>query len=452
MRAYSLLVVVLLTSCSRSLRHESFDSDPGWDGHRNRLRPERSPVTRQDFGWSATDHAGGERGELGGWMQRSLTPARYFLRLPRTYTFEDRLEASGRVAVTHDDGSSGVLIGWFHESSRGWRTSSSLAFRLDGNSARYWVFYEYGTRRRFTGGGGAFEGDRYQTTPTPPFRADRTRHRWRLTYDPDANDGAGEVTFRIDDRQYVVPMDPSHRADGAVFDRFGIWTQEATGSGMEAWIDDLVVNGARFDFDEDPGWEGVGNRVRFEERVVRPFHDYGHDEGAARGVIFRDEEPSYWADIVGPLSLEDELFASGTISIPVAGVDSALSIGWFDAKTKRSSMSPRNTLAVFVEGPSRVGHYVRAAYRTSSGRGLSAPDGPVILPDGKTRTWSIHYRPEAGTIVVTLDGVSRTTTLEPGHRQDGASFDRFGIFNMQRGGWHVVFTIDDLVYTAKRGG
>jgi hypothetical protein len=74
----------------------------------------------------------------------------------------------------------------------------------------------------------------------------------------------------------------------------------------------------------------------------------------------------------------------------------------------------------------------------------------VILPDGDTHTWSIHYDPDAEEIVVTLDGVTQTTKLEPGHRDEGASFDRFGIFNLQRGGWHVVFTIDDLVYTAKR--
>ena len=32
----------------------------------------------------------------------------------------------------------------------------------------------------------------------------------------------------------------------------------------------------------------------------------------------------------------------------------------------------------------------------------------------------------------------------------GATFDRFGIFNMQTGGWHVEFYLDDLQYRARR--
>ena len=69
-----------------------------------------------------------------------------------------------------------MLFGWFHETSRGWRTLNSLAFRIDGNGGKYWVFFEYGTRNWLTGGGGTFDGPRYQTTRTKPFPADGTVH------------------------------------------------------------------------------------------------------------------------------------------------------------------------------------------------------------------------------------------------------------------------------------
>src|SRR3954447_26359673 len=84
-------------------RVEDFGRDPCWEGHRNRLLPRRPPSVRQDFGHRATRRAGGrEAGEVGGWVQRSVTPASYAKPL-RTRTLGDWLTASGRFAVTRCD-------------------------------------------------------------------------------------------------------------------------------------------------------------------------------------------------------------------------------------------------------------------------------------------------------------------------------------------------------------
>src|SRR6185503_23954 len=51
-------------------KHESFDRDPGWEGHQNRLAGTRTEEIRQDFGFSPdTRHAGGQAGEVGGLIQ-----------------------------------------------------------------------------------------------------------------------------------------------------------------------------------------------------------------------------------------------------------------------------------------------------------------------------------------------------------------------------------------------
>jgi hypothetical protein len=50
----------------RALKTESFDQDPGWEGHNNRIVPERAPTVTQDFGYSKTNFAGTAAGELGG--------------------------------------------------------------------------------------------------------------------------------------------------------------------------------------------------------------------------------------------------------------------------------------------------------------------------------------------------------------------------------------------------
>src|SRR5262249_40239835 len=156
----------------------------------------------------------GTRGEIGGWIQRSLTPAWLAKAIP-TRTLNDKLSASGKFAVSRDEGGSGVLFGWFNQTSRGWRTPNALVFRLDGNGGRYWVFYEYGTRHWLTGGEGCFEGDRYQTTVTKPFPADGAAHAWSMAYNPNGADGKGLITFILDGKSYHVALAPGHQADGA---------------------------------------------------------------------------------------------------------------------------------------------------------------------------------------------------------------------------------------------
>jgi len=457
------LVAALLSQSQAqdsSRRFEEFTSDPQWESYRSRLLPERLPVTRQDFGWRNTLHGDGTRGEIGGWIQRSLTPAS-FAKAIATRTLNDRLSASGKFSVTRDDSSSGTLFGWFHETSRGWRTPNSLVFRLDGNGGKYWVFYEYGTRHWLTGGAGCFEGDRYQTTPTRPFKADGTTHMWSLDYDPDGANGNGLMTFVLDGKIYTLPLAAGHKADGAVFNRFGVMNVQTTGSGMEVAFRDLRLDGQSIDLSSDAGWKAQGNRVEFKDRHMRPFHDFGWTatskaggkDGEIGGIIWRDEKPAYYAARVGPLGLDDELFASGRIAFNGAGSDSGVYLGWFNSTSKTNKtiadhLQPQASfLAVLLEGPSRIGHYFRPAYATAKGEGMIQDSGPIIRPDGRVHQWSLHYVPKSGLISVRLDDETTTITIRTEHRQQGASFDRFGLFNLQEGGHFVDVGLDDLTYT-----
>ena len=112
-------------------------------------------MARQDFGYRTSDRAGGKKGEIGGYIQRAVVTPAYYAKVIAAKTLNDKLTASGRFAVTRAEGGSGMLFGWFNENSRGWRTPNSLAFRIDGNGGKYWVFYEYGTQHLLTGGGGS---------------------------------------------------------------------------------------------------------------------------------------------------------------------------------------------------------------------------------------------------------------------------------------------------------
>ena len=78
---------------------EDFAKDPRWEGRNNRPDPAVCRDVKQDFGFSQTSHAGGSTGEIGGRVCRSLRLATYAKPI-RPRTLNDRLHASGRLAVT----------------------------------------------------------------------------------------------------------------------------------------------------------------------------------------------------------------------------------------------------------------------------------------------------------------------------------------------------------------
>jgi hypothetical protein len=455
----SVLFPLVPAAGAAEVERADFSADPNWEGYRNRLLPDPLPIVRQDFGWSG-------KPEIGGWVQRSVTPASYAKTIP-VRTLNDRLTASGSFCVTEDQGGSGTMFGWFHENSRGWRTPNSLVFRIDGNGGKYWVFYEYGTRGWLTGGGGCFKGERYQTTPTKPFKADGTEHTWSLSYEPEGAEGNGMITFVLDGKSYNQPLAPGHKLDGAEFNRFGIVNQQLTGGGMRASFRNLMLEGEKVDLSGDPGWVGQGNRVEYPDRARRPFHDFGWmpstraggKPGEIGGMIWRDVKPAYYGTKTGTLTLDDELVASGTIAFHGAGSDSGAYLGWFSAESKRDpdvkeQEAPKNIIAILIEGPSRVGHYFRPEARVASGAGTAAETGPIIRPDGKMHRWELRYSPVAsdgsGRVTVKFDDQTQTITLKPEHRRTGATFDRFGIFNCQTGGHFVDIAIDDVTFSRAR--
>lgn len=448
------------------------DVDPGWESFRSRLLPDERILVRQNFGYQESNFAGGKSaGEIGGLICRDHARA-YYAKEIAPKTLDDPLSASGTFTVLDAGGSSAAMIGWFNqEKSQGWRTPHSLCFRIDGNGGKYWIFYEYGTQEWGTNGGGAFEGPRYQTTPTPPYKSDGTVHRWELKYDPQRADGKGLITFRCDEETWHIPMLEGHRQQGATFDRFGIWNQQTAGNHLRVYVDDLVVDGESESFDEDPGWIRDANPVEFRQRVIRPFHDLGYSAtnyaggapGEIGGIMFRDEAPAYYADHVGPFTFDDELFASGKMVLRSAGADSGVLLGWFGDQAKKNKKTPQHLepqsdlLGVAIEGPSRIGHFFRPAYSTSQQNyrdptlEATPRQRPVLRPDGTVHNWSIHYDPEQadgrGKITITLDGEEHYLELEAGHRAENAFLDRFGFFDMQTGGHHVEVFVDDLRYS-----
>jgi len=415
-------------------RFENFSTDPGWQGRGNRRVAGRVNVI-QDFGYSPTNHAGLSRGEIGGRLSRSTTPAHYALEVDPV-GLDQVLTASGSIALL-DDRDGGTFIGWFNASRQGWRPVNFVGFRLDGPDLH--LAYTTGTwKAGGTGTGRSLE----------PGKS----YRWELLYDPMASDGLGALTFTIGGENNTLELMPGHREEGALMDRFGIFNLQEPGGCQEVYLDDLSVMGSVHDLDTDPGWDCRGNRASFTDDELRGSQDFGYSSsdhaggemGELGGLIWRIESQAFYGDDVGVLTLDDAISASGRISVVQASSDSGLLFGWFNEADR--GWPPRNFLGIVVEGPSRVGHYFRLKYVGEHGDTGESEGNPFIFPDGAGHLWQVSYDPTNRTFSANLDGDFIFTRVP---QWLNATFNRFGMLNLQEGGHQMEAYLDDISYTSR---
>jgi hypothetical protein len=455
-------------------RQESFDKDPGWNGHNNRsAKPE---TIRQDFGWSpGTVHAGGTPGEIGGLIGPAAEPAYYAKQIPAR-TFNDVLTASGTVHI--EKGAGHTLIGFFDTRTLNeWRTANTIALRIQQRGDVFHCHLEHCTRKWRVGAGIIGRYDKVRDRMEPKELPTEGTYAWSLKYDPQGNGGNGVVTATLDDNAASYELSPGHKADGAEFNRFGLVNvMKQFDGGGTLWLDNVTINGERDDFGSDPKWDASGNRRVYETRNVRPRFDFGFTPthyaggkaaGELGGLFFRGdcrygERLAAYGDRLDPLTLERPLRASGKVCLRRGVSDSTTLIGFYhsahslEVNPSQQSGTPKDFLGAAIEGPSSEGFYFYPVYRNhgdSASSGMGA-NPPRIYPDGAMHDWTLEYDPAAangnGRIVVTLDGKVVSMELAPGHKAKGGQFDRFGLVTpwIDGNGQHVYF--DDLTYTSKQ--
>jgi hypothetical protein len=471
---------------------EHFDKDPLWEGWQNRIKPREAKAVEQEFGLSATNFAGKAKGEVGGTIWRDSKVAWYADKIPDK-TLNDRLSASGTFALTASSGSSGAFFGWFKE-QRGDGRQNSLGFRLAGQGSGARLTFQLVTATNQACGTKITpwvvdktkeKGKGRKFRPTS-IRNDGTRYTWKMEYDPQANDGNGQMHFTIrsdssapdefEGKTFKVNLPKGYKEHGTVFDRFGLMNSMKPGNSLTIYFDNLEYDGKQQDFSKDPGWIGLGNHADYARNAEGGAQDFGFSPtsnfaggspGELGGIMWRSGVYAYYADRVGPLSLDDRLQASGKVVLEVGPPDSGMYIGWFNSAEKENSPPQAgNFVGVKIGGPTRVGHYFAPAYATaqeqkivSKGPRQHPPNisveqrtGPVLLPQ-KVFDWKLVYDPSAnegkGTIMVTLGNESVTFALKNDDRAKRATLDRFGVFTTHRGGSFVRIYFDDMTYTTK---
>jgi hypothetical protein len=458
-----------------TLRVENFDRAPtDWEGVNNRNTHFAPRTVVQDFGYSAsTSHAGGQPGEIGGQLNPAGEPAYYGCRLPEPLTLDDPIRASGKILVAPGPGH--FLLGFFNSGTLNeWRTPNTLVARINGRGESFHCHFEYCTGRWRCGAGVMGEivpGRRIDARAIPSGRV----YEWRLRYDPDTAAG-GVLTFTLDGATATCTVLAEHRVDGATFTHFGLLPLPKTwDSPGEAWIDDVTVNGTRFDFRDDPKWEGFHNRRTYETKDTRPRFDFGwspthfaggNAAGELGGLIFRGDcrEPQRMAAYgarLSTLTLNAPLCARGKLSVLRAVTDSTASLGFYhsvwsmQSNPAQDQAIPMDYLGINIEGPSSEGFFFYPIYRVhgnlAGALGGGSSKAPRIYPDRKVHDWMLKYDPQAadgrGRITVRLDDRTCTLDLEPDAKALGASFDRFGICTPWIDGNSVTVFFDDLQYT-----
>src|SRR6476620_741533 len=183
------------------LVNQDFSTDPHWEGLNNRVVADGVPTIEQDFGWKSSDGAG----EIGGTIWRSRTPAWYAAKVG-PYTLNDKLSASGQLAVKPAKRTDGFYFGFFNAARQEWRPWSSMAVRIgDLRSAdplASEVIVDYMS--------GGWKAGGYTVGLIP---LDGKPHRWIFSYEPDVT-----VPPEWADKRLRDDIGSSRKAEAEIFE------------------------------------------------------------------------------------------------------------------------------------------------------------------------------------------------------------------------------------------
>ncbi|HEY2572639.1 MAG TPA: hypothetical protein VGH65_01175 [Verrucomicrobiaceae bacterium] len=213
--------------------------EPPWEAVGNRATAAKGN-SANDFGFSETNHAGGNTGEIGGtiWRMGKLWGS-YADRIG-PLTLDDKLEASGRAMLEVGAPDSGVFFGWFKNCSQEFapdQTGSFLGVKIAGPSRVGHYFAPSLTTARGTS----------RTAAKAPVLVPGRAFDFNLSYDPLANEGRGSIRVKLGDESATFELKKDDKAQGGEFDRFGIFSIHNDGghAPVRIWFDDLSYTVAR---------------------------------------------------------------------------------------------------------------------------------------------------------------------------------------------------------------
>jgi len=170
---------------------------------------------------------------------------------------------------------------------------------------------------------------------------------------------------------------------------------------LSAQNSDLKIETIHQNFDDDPGWIGVNNRVACNDcpTITQDFgwlstDHTGSGPGEIGGVIWKSTTPAYYAMPIGPFSFKDKFSASGKLAlIAPENEGEGFYIGFFN--DERQGWRVWSSFG-FRTGAVKMNHArFHLDYKTGTNKGaILNPD--IIIPcDGSVHDWELTYDPDA---------------------------------------------------------
>jgi len=229
---------------------ENFSGEPKWIGSGNRKTYEdREQTGAHDYGFSpTTNHAGGAKaGEAGGGLWRSGALG-YYADKVGPLDLTQKLTASGKVRLVTAGPDSDVYLGWFNSGSSKPATENAGKMKSNRFEDRDFIGIHVGGPTRvghyFIPQLATAKGSIGKVDAGPVLLRAKS-FDWSLTYDPEGAGGKGSMRVTLGDESVALDLKPGQKAEGAVLDRFGIFTTDTGGQMVKIYIDDLIYVAAK---------------------------------------------------------------------------------------------------------------------------------------------------------------------------------------------------------------
>jgi hypothetical protein len=216
--------------------------DPNWRGMGNRISfVERDFHPGQNYGYSQTNWAGEQIGEIGGlfWRNEPVDPYHgFYADDVGELSLDDRISFSGTINFVNGGTDASMMFGYFNradlmeavKAEKSKDKAQVLGFQIADSTS---VGYNFKPFVKAAGGKAEKRG--------PQFIPDRKPRRFSFDYDPAANGGQGRIIAKLEGEVMTIDLrgDAMRRA-GARFDRFGLMNVRSGGKYVEVYFDDMT--------------------------------------------------------------------------------------------------------------------------------------------------------------------------------------------------------------------
>ncbi len=219
---------------------QDFAKDPGWDASGNRATYQATDVGgAQNFGYSDSNHAGGKPGEIGGTFWRTESDWGYYADKVGPLSFDDRLEARGKIKLVAGAPDADMCFGWFRAKEGDVppnRGGDFLGIKIGGPTRVGHLFAPNFTVHENLRG----------LSDHAPVLVPGKAYEWQLVYDPSANNGQGAITATLGSESVTLNLKPGQKAKAADarFDHFGLFSIYPGGQIVRMYVDDLEYTAA----------------------------------------------------------------------------------------------------------------------------------------------------------------------------------------------------------------